>query len=327
MMLPKENLLRSIKRNNPDWVPNGMESQISIASPVVERPAEAGFDAFGVHWSMEVGAEGGTYPTVRGNTINDIEKWKEQIHIPDISKLDWTVIKEQVSKIDRENFLISGDVNMGLFERSYLLFGMEEALMLYLTEPDLMVEVITAIADYKIQLIKSFHEVAKLDIVCYGDDWGMQNNLFLSPDIWRKIIKPQTQRIYDCMKQLGIIINQHSCGKIESIFSDFVEMGPDIWNPCQPCNDLAMLKREFGSRISFCGGIDSQFILAKPGVTAEEVRNEVRKCIDEMAENGGYIAAPSQGVPYDEDILFAMNDEIYTYGRAYYENNKKSIII
>jgi len=81
MMLPKENLLRSIKRNNPDWVPNGMESEIGIEAPVVERPTEAGFDAFGVHWSMKVDAEGGTYPTEGGNTINDIEKWKEQIII------------------------------------------------------------------------------------------------------------------------------------------------------------------------------------------------------------------------------------------------------
>ena len=127
-----------------------------------------------------------------------------------------------------------------------------------------------------------------------------------------------THRIYDCLKSLGIIINQHSCGRIESIFGDVVEMGADMWNPCQPCNDLPKLKHQYGDRISFCGGIDSQFVLARPGVTALEVRAEVRRRIDELAEGGGYIAAPSHGVPYDPEIVAAMNDEIATYGRAFY---------
>jgi uroporphyrinogen-III decarboxylase len=318
MISPKENLLRAIKRNNPYRVPNGMENVRVIRQPVVEHPAEAGLDAFGVHWSLAIEAEGGTYPTTGGHVIDDIEKWKEKINIPDVSKIDWTDVKEQLSKIDRENFLVEGFVEMGLFERSYLLFGMEEALVLYLTEPELMAEVVTAIADYKIELIKAFHEVAKLDIIWYGDDWGTQSNLFIPPDTWRKIIKPQTQRIYDCMKELGIIINQHSCGKIESIFADLTEMGANMWDPCQPCNDLAMLKRNFGDKISFCGGIDTQFVLDKPGVTLEEVRAEVRKRIDDMAAGGGYIAGPSQALPFDEDILNAMNDEINTYGRAFY---------
>jgi hypothetical protein len=59
--------------------------------------------------------------------------------------------------------------------------------------------------------------------------------------MWRQLVAPHTRRIYDAMKRRGIMINQHSCGKIEAIFEDLVEMGADIWNPCQPCNDLAAL--------------------------------------------------------------------------------------
>ena len=69
------------------------------------------------------------------------------------------------------------------------------------------------------------------------------------------------------MKHRGILVNQHSCGKIASVFADVVEMGADIVNPCQPCNDLADLKRRFAGRITFCGGIDSQHVLDRPGVT------------------------------------------------------------
>jgi hypothetical protein len=317
-MNAKENLLRTIKHDNPLWVPNGMENVISIRSPVVERPGTPGKDAFGVEWALEDGAHGGTYPVQGGNAVADLSEWRAQITIPDISRLDWASVKAQADQIDRNDCLVSGFVEMGLFERSYLLLGMEEALMNYLAEPDLMDELISAIADYKIALIQKFDDIADLDIIWYGDDWGTQENLFIPPEVWRKILKPHTKRVYDCMKERNILINQHSCGKIESIFGDIIEMGADIWNPCQPCNDLAGLKRKFFGKIAFCGGIDSQFVLDRPGVTTEDVRGEVRKRIDELGQDGGYIAAPSHGVPYDEEIINAMNDEISSYGGNFY---------
>lgn len=327
-MTRKENLIRAIKRDNPEWVPNTMETQIYLIPPVVERPVSDGYDSWGVHFSYEEKAEGGTYPTVNGHPIKDVTEWREQIKVPDIEAFDWNRFTTSwdsdelfdISQIkDRENCIVTGAVGFGIFERSYLLLGMEDALVSYMTEPEEMYEIAGVIADYKIKLIKKFNSVIKLDMVWFGDDWGTQRSLFLPPNIWRKIIKPHTKRIYDCMKELGIIINHHSCGKIEEIFGDFVEMGPDIWNPCQPCNDLANLKKLYGDKICFYGGLDSQFVLNRPGVKPEEVRIEVRKRIDEMAEDGGYIAAPSHDVPYSKEVLAAMNDEIESYGRKAYQ--------
>lgn len=317
-MTAKENLLRAIRRDKPQWVPQGMEATVWISPPVVERPASEGYDAFGVHWSYTADAEGGTYPTLGKRPISDIRRWQQQIHIPDVSALDWAEVEAKVGEIDRQQSLVMGFVEMGLFERSYLLLGMEEALIAYIAEPDLMDALVGAIADYKIALIREFHAHAQLDMVWYGDDWGTQDRLFLPPRVWRQIIKPHTQRIYDCIKEQGLIVNQHSCGKIEAVFGDMAAMGADMWNPCQPCNDLARLKREYGDRMAFCGGIDSQFVLSRPDVTPDEVRAEVRKRIDEMAVNGGYMAEPSHSVPYDPAVLDAMRDEIATYGRVIY---------
>ncbi len=314
-MNAKENLLRAINHDHPLWVPNSMENSIQFFPPVVERPKTTGKDAFGVKWGIDSKAKGGTYPVHNGHTISDICNWREQITIPDIEQLDWSEIIEQVESIDRNEHLLSGFFEMGLFERSYLLLSMEEALIAYLAEPDHMNQMLAAIADYKIALIRKFNEVADLDLVWYGDDWGTQENLFVSPEIWRKIIKPHTQRIYNCIKECGAIVGQHSCGMIEPIFGDMVEMGAKIWNPCQPCNDLAGLKKRFSGQIAFCGGIDSQFVLDRAGVTPEEVRAEVRKRIDELADGGGYVASPSHSVPYDPIILEAMNDEISRYGK------------
>lgn len=319
MISAKENLLRVIRRDHPAWVPNGMEAVKTYLPPVVERPIAAGLDAFGVHWSYEADAEGGTFPTKGGHTIRDFDNWHNQVTIPDESRLDWAELQTQVEQVDRSTSLVQGFIEMGLFERSYLLLGMEEALMQYMLEPARMSEMLAAITDYKIALIRAFHQAVQPDMIWYGDDWGTQNNLFMPPATWRQVIKPHMVRIYQCIHDLGMIVNMHSCGKIESIFGDMVEMGADMWNPCQPCNDLAMLKRQYGHKISFCGAIDSQFVLGRPGVTPNEVRYEVRKRIDEMAENGGYIAAPSHSLPFNEDIIAAMNDEIAVYGWKYYQ--------
>ncbi|MEW6580364.1 MAG: uroporphyrinogen decarboxylase family protein [Chloroflexota bacterium] len=317
-MLPKENMLRAIRRDRPAWVPCGAEATFTIEPPLLERPYSAGYDVFGVHWTFEAQAEGGTYPTPTTPVITDLRRWRDQVAIPDVAGADWSNVAAAIAALDRDQVLVQGFVHMGLFERSYLLLGMEEALVNYALEPDLMSDLLDALADYKIAVITTFHEVAHLDMVWYGDDWGTQDRLFLSPSLWRRVIKPHTQRIYDCMKARGILINQHSCGRIEAIFGDVVEMGADMWNPCQPCNDLAHLKRTYGDRIAFFGGLDSQFVLGCPGATPDDVWREVRRRIDEMAPGGGYIAAPSHDVPYDPDLLWAMRDEIDGYGRAFY---------
>jgi len=244
----KENLLKVIRHDHPEWVPNGMESMVMLGAPVVERPGAAGLDSWGVRWNFEADAQGGTYPAEGGHTVTDLGDWKRQTHVPDVDAMDWAGIAAQARAIDRKEHLVCAFVEFGLFERSYLLLGMEAALMAYLTEPDAMSELVAAIADYKIRLIERFDDTADLDMVWYGDDWGTQQNLFLPPDTWRSVIGTHTRRLYDCMKKRGILINQHSCGWIESVFGDMVEMGADMWNPCQPCNDLATLKRKFHGR-------------------------------------------------------------------------------
>jgi uroporphyrinogen-III decarboxylase len=316
----KENYLRAIKRQNPQWVPRAGEAVITVRPPICERPKTAGKDVFGCEWAINENAKGGTYPAERNFVITDINKWREQVTFPDVDAFDWSAAKEEAQKIDKENYLVGGFIEMGLFERIYLLMGMEEALMAYYTDEEEIEALASAIADYKIEFLKKYHEQIGINHLWYGDDWGTQSNLFISPEIWRRVIKPHTKRIYDCAKSLGIIINQHSCGKIESVVGDLVEMGADCWNPCQPCNDLCGLKKQYGDSICFIGGVDSQFVLDNDLATADDVVDEVIKRIDEMAlPNGGYIIGPSHSVPYNPEKLEAMNRTIKEYGSKIYE--------
>ena len=323
-MRAKENLLRCIRHDSPQWVPNGMEATVMLSPPIVTRPKMAGRDSWGVRWDLDAG---GTYPAGGPHVCTDVRAWRQQVRFPNLKACDWTRFTDgwggqgnpvRVETIDRETRLVCGVIELSLFERSYLLLGMEAALMAYMAETESMEQLLGAIADFTIELIERLDDAVDVDLIWYGDDWGTQTQLFLPPDVWRGTVGKHTRRVYDCMKKRRIIVNQHSCGKIEHIFPDLVAMGADIWNPCQPCNDLAGLKKRFAGKICFCGGIDSQFVLEKPGVTASEVRAEVRKRIDQMAAGGGYIAGPSHGVPYKQELIDAMNDEIAVYGRAFY---------
>jgi len=320
-MTGKENYLKAIYRDNPEWVPYNGEAVKTIMPPVCERPKTPGEDAFGCLWAINEHAKGGTYPAERDFVITDITDWRNQVKFPDVSLYDWSDARKAAKEIDRDRYLVGAFIEMGIFERSYLLMGMEEALMAYYTDEEEMEALSSAIADYKIAFLKKYHEEVGLDILWYGDDWGTQNNLFISPDIWRRVIKPHTKRIFNCAKSLGIIINQHSCGKIESVLGDLAEIGADCWNPCQPCNDLAALKKQYGDKICFIGGVDSQYVLDNPSATPDDVITEVKKRIDEMAlPSGGFIIGPSHSVPYDKAKLSAMNTTIKEYGREIYKN-------
>ncbi|MEI6809369.1 MAG: uroporphyrinogen decarboxylase family protein [bacterium] len=319
-MHPKENLLRAIRHDSPERVPNGMGPAIMVAPPIVTRPGNAGVDSWGVLWDMDAG---GTFPSNHQHVLTDIRAWRQQVRFPDLNACDWTRLVHgwggqgpavDRKTLDRDNNIVCGVIELSMFERSYLLMGMEEALMAYVADTEIMDELLGAIADFNIELIERLDDAIDVDMIWYGDDWGTQTQLFMPPDVWRRTIGKHTHRVYDCMKRRGIIINQHSCGRIDQVFGDIVEMGANVWNPCQPCNDLAGMKKRFAGRIAFCGGIDSQFVLDRPGVTVAEVRAEVRRRIDEMAAGGGYIAGPSHGVPYIPEIIAAMNDEIASYG-------------
>jgi len=318
-MTRKENYLRALKRQKPQWVPNADEAVVTVLPPVCERPPKAGKDAFGCLWELEEKAEGGTFPASRDYVITDLENWQTQFRTPDVDACDWSRARAEAMKIDRDQYLVGGFIEMGIFERIWLLMGMEEALVAYYTDEDAVFELASAIADYKIAFLKKYHQEVGLDILWYGDDWGTQNNLFISPEKWRKIIKPNTKRIYDCAKSLGIMVNQHSCGKIEAILPDIIEMGAVSWNPCQPCNDLAGLKKQYGVGICFIGGVDSQFVLDNRDATPADVVCEVKRRIDEMAlPDGGCIIGPSHSVPYDPEKLKAMENTIKEYGREIY---------
>ena len=133
-----------------------------------------------------------------------------------------------------------------------------------------------------------------IDIVKLADDMGTQQSLILSPQMYRKLIKPRQAILYRHLKKRsGCKLLLHACGAIRPILSDLIEIGVDAINPVQTTAkdmDPAELKKEFGGRITFWGGgVDTQHTLAFG--TPEDVRKKVKENMDIFKTNGGFVFA------------------------------------
>ncbi len=158
-----------------------------------------------------------------------------------------------------------------------------------------------------------------IDVVFFGDDYGMQRGMTISPRQWREMIKPRLARLIAAIKRSANVRYQHhSCGAIAQIVPDLIEIGVDILDPVQPSAvglDPAAIKRDYGHRLVLHGAIDQQGVL--PHGSTADVRAEALKRIRELAPGGGYIVAVSPNIQADvppENIL-ALYDTVQAAGR------------
>ena len=183
------------------------------------------------------------------------------------------------------------------------------------TEPDYVHELYEAIVDAWIENLRRFVEAVedRVQIVQFCDDFGTQSSLFLSVEMFRRLIMPHYQRGLAWIKRYtSMKIMLHSDGAIAPLIPSLIEMGVDILNPIQTSAtgmDPVMLKQQFGDRLTFWGGsLDCQNTL--PSGTPDEVATEVKTHIAALAPSGGYVFAPvhniQAGVP-PENIVAMFN--------------------
>ena len=142
-----------------------------------------------------------------------------------------------------------------------------------------------------------------VDGVYIGDDFGTQQGMAMSPEMWRKYIKPRYKKLISVIKGYGLKCCHHTCGGVFPIIPDMIEVGVDVLNPIQPLAkgmDPRILGEEFGRDIAFYGGIDEQRTL--PYGTIEDVKNEVLQRIQALGKYNGYIVAPSHAFQPDTPI-------------------------
>ncbi|MHB9029897.1 MAG: uroporphyrinogen decarboxylase family protein, partial [Candidatus Latescibacterota bacterium] len=187
-------------------------------------------------------------------------------------------------------------IGFSLFERAWTLRGMENLLMDFYDHPGFVRELFETIADYNIAQLR---EAVRYDIdaVYFGDDWGQQHGLLMGPVFWREFIKPALARMYGAVREAGKFVMIHSCGDVDELFDDLLEIGLSCFNPFQPeVMDVAGILKKYRGRLSFFGGLSTQRTL--PYGTPEDVRAEVRRLIA-LGREGGYILSPAHAVEGD----------------------------
>ena len=156
-----------------------------------------------------------------------------------------------------------------------------------------------------------------LDVVLYGEDVAFQSGPMVRREVYEKHIKPNQERVFSLIRSYDCKILYHCCGSVGSLVDDFIELGIDALNPVQVSAvdmDTARLKRDFGDRIAFWGGIDTQSVL--PRGTPEQVRQEVRRRISDLAPGGGYVVCAVHNIQAEvpPENINAMYEEALAFG-------------
>jgi uroporphyrinogen decarboxylase len=301
------------------------------ARAIVPGPAESAFakevsdnhiiDIWGTPWQRSAGSiyfEIAGFP-LRTATLNDLEKyaWPKLT-----SPSRFAGLAEQAQAIHKAGYATVLVAGVCVFEQACLMRGIDAVLMDMAADEDLFNALMTKLKNLGVEYVDALlREVGPyVDVFVTGDDLGMTAGPMMSPAAYRRLIKPHHADLLGAIKQrtAGKIFF-HSCGNIYRLLGDLADAGVDLINPVQvsagEMGDTARLKREFGDRLSFCGGIDTRHVM--PHGTPDEVRKEVRRRIKDLAPGGGYVAAAVHCLQPDvpPENIVAMCDENRTAGQ------------
>jgi uroporphyrinogen decarboxylase len=211
-----------------------------------------------------------------------------------------------------DDYAVLGVIWSAHFQDACSAFGMEEALMRMMMEPDMFRAVIDRIADFYLEANELFYKATKgkLHAVLIGNDLGSQCGLMVDPDSIREFVLPGTRKLVQQAKSYGLRVIHHSCGSIHDIIPDLIDCGVDVIHPIQALAakmEPQRLHDDFGSKVSFCGGVDAQYLLVN-GSPSQVVSNvqELRRIFPT-----GLIISPSHEAilpdipPANIDALFA----------------------
>jgi len=195
---------------------------------------------------------------------------------------------------------------LGIFETAQWLHGLEDTLADMALEPGLMEDLFDRITTFQMQIWEKLLETVEdnIDVCIHADDLGGQTGPIISPEMYRTLLKPRHAQLFEHIRKAAgndVRIMLHSCGSVRALIPDFIEIGIDALNPIQVSATgmgTRELKREFGQDLCFWGGgIDTQHML--PLATTAEVRDEIKRRIDDLAPSGGFVFATVNPVQPD----------------------------
>jgi uroporphyrinogen decarboxylase len=202
----------------------------------------------------------------------------------------------------KDEYWIVGVTVTTIFECAWALRGYEKLLTDFALNPDLADCILELPYRYHLTAAKKLVEMG-VDMIWIGDDVGSQSAMLISPNHWRRFLKPRLANFIAELKGINpqVKVAYHSDGFILPIIPELIEIGLDVLNPVQPaCMDPARLKKEFGDRLCFWGSLDEQYTL--PFGSPGEVQAEVIQRLKTIGRKGGLILGPTHHVQLDTPL-------------------------
>jgi uroporphyrinogen decarboxylase len=293
-------------------------------------PLEDGKDiGGGKRITVNVDLKGGTesYKEVGESPLADAESVGEIENYPHWPSPDWfdcRVIEAQCNEVRAKNRVVvfMGDRlnRVAQLKPAMYLRGVENIFMDLAMREEIARAIFRKIKEFYLVYLERILKAAKgkIDIVLTGDDFGSQNGLLISPDMWRNFIEPGFAQYISLIRKHGARAMHHTCGSVVKIIPELIGCGLDVLQSIQPeavNMSLADLKAKFGEKLCFHGGISIQKTM--PFGSAGEIRQEVKKIAAIVKPDGGYIFCTSHNIQSDTSIenVQALVEAYREYGR------------
>lgn len=291
--------------------------------------SEDGYDKVVDEWGIEwwKPKEGGFYYDIRGNPlaeINTVEELRRHDFPDPLTPARYEGMVERANELNQMQVAsVLGRSAPGMFEIALWTRGFENFLCDMLANVTLAEALLDTVLEIKMKYWEKALDLlgAKVNIVTEADDLAGQNRCLIDPALYRKLIKPRHTRLFAHIRKKAqgpVKIFYHSCGAVSELIPDLIESGIDILNPVQVSAagmDTKELKRRFGKEITFWGGgVDTQEVL--PHGTPQQVRDEVKRRIDDLAPGGGFVFATVHNIQADvpPENIMAMWETLQEFG-------------
>ncbi len=316
MLTKKENYLRVLRGEIPEYIPEYTFGKMPgdteeptnwIVEPIVlrgERTATGRKDIWGVEYVATYETGGASLPKPNDFVLEDITKWRDVVKAPDISDVDWEkAIKKQMDElnVDRSQTTVAFNLHFGYFQQLMALMGFTEGLMAMIEEPEEVKALLDYLCTFYCTVAEKSIDYIQPDVYTIMDDTAAWANPFISPEMYRELIKPFHDRQLKFGRDRGLPITMHDCGRCEDFIEDWREIGVTAWDPAQTSNDLDAIKKKYGRSFVISGGWDASGELALPGKTDEDIYISVKETFDRLAPGGGYCFCGGFIGPVDDE--------------------------
>jgi len=327
-MTPKENYLRLLSGEIPEFVPSYIEMHSQPVREELLTPQAAPdgpiVTSLGIKYVGSEDLNFGAMPAPNEIIIDDITKWREQLKIRDVTGRDWEGYYKKISEsLDRENMCIQidgGDYFLTLAS----LMSFEGALLAIHEEPEEVLALLTHISEFYTMVLKKQLYYLKPEVYVLMDDDSAYRAPFFSVETYREIFKPFHKLHADIVLDAGCYINRHDCGKCEQFIDDWLEIGVREWNPAQITNDLKGIKKKYGDRLVLSGCWDGQPWLGKRA-DRNELQDAIVEYTDTFAPGGGFTFCAMMSGHVDDPIANANREIVkeiyYDYVRDWYKTH------